>query len=110
MTDADYHDRAEAVLERIEDALEQGGLDLELDLDIARRGKVLEIGFRGGAQVVVNLQPPLHELWLASRLGGFHFKFDGQHWRDTKTGGEFFALLSQALSHHAGRPIEIGAG
>jgi hypothetical protein len=57
------------------------------------------------SKIVVNTQPPLHELWLASRRGGYHFKFVDGQWIDTKDGVAFFARLSEEASHHAGRPL-----
>jgi CyaY protein len=47
----------------------------------------------------------LHEIWLAARSGGYHYKFDGQHWMDTKGQGEFFASLSRYASEQAGRSL-----
>ena len=107
-TELEYLRAAEAVLTRIEDALEESGLDQELDLDIARRGKLLEISFANRSQVVVNLQPPLQEIWLAARSGGYHFKWVDGVWRD-REGGEFFALLSQAFTLHSGREVHLSA-
>jgi CyaY protein len=108
MTDADYYKAAEAVLNRIEDALAADGLDEQLDLDIARQGKMLEITFANRSQVVINLQPPLHELWLAARSGGYHFKLADGVWRD-REGTEFFELLSTAMTEHAQFAIKLAA-
>jgi CyaY protein len=58
---------------------------------------LLELSFPDGSKIVVNTQPPLHELWLAARSAGRHFKHDGGRWVDTRDGTEFLA----ALSHHA---------
>ena len=54
------------------------------------------------SELIVNAQPPLHELWLAARRGGFHFRLDGEGlWRDTRSGDEFFALLSACASEQS---------
>ena len=107
-SDLEYLRTAEALLTRIEDALEAQGLDQELDLDIARRGKLMEITFANRTQVVVNLQPPLREIWLAARSGGYHFKWVDGVWRD-REGGEFFAVLSEAFTLHAGQNVVLTA-
>jgi CyaY protein len=65
--------------------------------------------FRDRSQIVVNLQKPLHEIWLAARSGGYHYKFDGQRWMDTKGQGEFFASLSRYASEQAGVALDFRA-
>jgi CyaY protein len=41
--------------------------------------------------------------------GGYHFKFDGTHWMDTKGQGEFFARLSRDASEQAGVALVFSA-
>jgi CyaY protein len=38
---------------------------------------MVTLAFPAGSEIVVNLQKPLQEIWLASRSGGYHFRFDG---------------------------------
>jgi len=56
--------------------------------------------------VVINTQPPLHELWLAARTGGYHFRWTDGHWID-REGNEFFAVLSRELSAQAGQALRV---
>ncbi len=109
MTDNEFMDRAEALLGSVErccDALNEG---TDADIDNQRVGGMVTLVFRNGSQIVVNLQKPLHEVWLAARAGGFHFKFDGQHWQDTKGQGEFFASLTRYASEQAGMALKFSA-
>jgi CyaY protein len=76
----------------------------EADIDNQRVGGMITLTFGNRSQIVVNLQKPLHEIWLAARSGGYHFKFDGAHWMDTKGQGEFFATLSRDASDAGGSP------
>ena len=46
---------------------------------------------------------------MAAKAGGFHYKFDGQHWQDTKGGGEFFENLSRFASAQSGLPLGFTA-
>ena len=62
---------------------------------------MITLTFENRSQIVVNLQKPLHEVWLAARSGGYHFKYDGTQWMDTKGHGEFFAVLSRDASAQA---------
>ncbi len=61
--------------------------------------------FPNQSQIVINLQKPLHEIWLAAKSGGYHYKFDGNQWLDTKGQGEFFACLSRFASEQTACPL-----
>jgi len=109
MTDSEYHDRADALLRRIEtqaDAWLQGDV---IDIDTQRAGGLLELSLPDGSKLVINKQPPLHEIWLASRAGGFHFQWQGGAWRDTKSGAEFVAVFNQQVSAQAGQALSLTA-
>ncbi len=106
LSDADYHRIASAVLARIEQRVDELLQADVIDIDAMRVGGLLELEFPGGGKIVVNLQPPLHELWLAARAGGYHFRFDGQRWID-RDGNELFALLSARAGEQAGKPLQF---
>jgi CyaY protein len=104
-SDSAYHEAADRVLASIErqaDAWLQEGV---VDIDTNRSGGLLELEFPNGSKIVVNKQPPLHEIWLAARAGGYHFKSTDGAWRDTRDGAEFFARLSEEASAQAGKPL-----
>ncbi|EYC52294.1 frataxin [Hylemonella gracilis str. Niagara R] len=109
MTDLEFLDRAEAVLRAIEANCDRINEQSDADIDNQRTGGMVTLVFPDGSQIVVNLQKPLHEIWLAARAGGFHFKFDGQRWMDTKGQGEFFASLSRYASEQARVPLAFSA-
>jgi CyaY protein len=107
LSDADYHARTRTVLDRIE-ALADRWLDEDLiDIDSHRTGGLLELSFPNGSKIVINTQPPLQELWLAARGGGYHFRFCGGAWLDTKDGREFHARLSREASAQAGKALDF---
>lgn len=108
LTDAEYHRLASAVLARIEATIDRWLQDDVIDIDAQRTGGLLELSFPGGSKIVINTQPPLHELWLAARAGGYHFKLAGGRWVD-REGNEFFSLLSQRASEQAGRALSFDA-
>lgn len=109
LTDAEYHRLASAALARIEATLDRWLQDDVIDVDSQRTGGLLELSFPEGSKIVINTQPPLHELWLAARAGGHHFKWADGAWRDTRDGAEFFACLSREASAQAGRPLEFSS-
>lgn len=105
MTDTEYQDRAEVLLRAIELACDRINDDTDADVDNQRVGGMITLTFANGSQIIVNLQKPLHEVWMAARAGGFHYKHDGRVWMDTKGQGEFFAHLSRYASEQAGQTL-----
>lgn len=105
MTDNDYLTRAEAVLAAIEGALD----DIDADIEASRNGNVLTLEFENGSKIIVNLQPPMQEIWIAAKAGGFHFRYTDGQWRDTRSGAEFFAALSDYATQHAGEPVTFAS-
>ena len=107
LSDSEFHARAHAVLSAIEATLDRWLQEDEIDIDSQRTGGLLELQFPSGSKIVVNTQPPLHELWLAARTGGYHFRLVDGQWIDSRSGGEFFAMLSREISAQAGRSLVI---
>lgn len=92
------------VFAAVEEALDAAGPDL--DLDCARHGPVLEITFEDRSRVILNAQAPLHEIWLASRAGGRHFRcVEDRHWRDTRSSETLETALADALRLHTGELV-----
>lgn len=98
-------DRAESVLRAIEADCDRINDESDTDIDNQRVGGMITLVFSNRSQIIINLQKPLHEIWLAARSGGYHYKFDGQQWMDTKGQGEFFANLSRYASEQAACPL-----
>lgn len=109
MTDPEFLDHAELLLKAVElacDRINDGG---QADIDNQRSGGMITLSFENKSQIIINLQKPLHEVWLAARSGGYHFKFDGLHWVDTKGQGEFFERLTQDASTQTGQALGFHA-
>lgn len=101
MDEGEYGRLADAVMQRIEEGLDAAGGDLDYEL---AAGGVLEIACADGSRIVVNRQAAAREIWVAARSGGFHYRWDGAHWRDTRSGEELFAALERLLAEQgAGR-------
>ena len=80
-----------------------------LDIDSQRTGGLIELSFPNGSKIIVNTQPPLQELWLAARSGGFHYKHVDGQWLDTRSRREFFDALSGCASEQSGRTLRFVA-
>ena len=109
MTDLEYLDHAEALLRSVEAGCDRINDETEADIDNQRVGGMVTLTFGNGSQIVVNLQKPLQEVWMAARAGGFHYKFDGQRWLDTKGQGEFFEHLTRYASEQSGARLAFAA-
>ena len=109
MNDLDYLDAAEKLLLAVEQCCDRINEDTDADIDSQRVGGMVTLTFANRSQIVVNLQKPLHEVWMAAQSGGYHYKYDGQCWRDTKAGSEFFADLTRDASRQAGQRLEFTA-
>ena len=109
MTDLEFLDLAEDLLRRLEQQCDRLNEDTDVDIDNQRVGGMVTMVFADRSQIVVNLQKPLHEVWLAARAGGFHYKFDGTVWMDTKGNGEFFANLTRYASEQSGVALNFSS-
>jgi CyaY protein len=102
LTDTEFHALANSVLLSVEATVDRWLQDDVVDIDSHRTGGLLELSFPNGSKLVLNTQPPLHELWLAARSGGYHYKHVNGQWLDTREGREFFDALSACASEQSG--------
>jgi CyaY protein len=105
MNETEFEAAANAALEALERALEATDLDFEL-----KPGGIVEIEFDDGSKIIVNRHGSAREIWVAARSGGFHFRWDGAAWRDTRSDEELFAALSELVSRQLGRRVRLLAG
>jgi CyaY protein len=108
MTDLEFMDQAERLLAAIEAACDRINEDTDADIDNQRVGGMITLAFPNRSQIVINLQKPLHEVWMAARAGGFHYRWVDGQWQDTKGSGEFLAHLTREASAQAGQSLDFG--
>ena len=101
MTDLDYLNHAEKALAAIEQACDLINDASDADIDNQRTGGMITLTFANRSQIIINLQKPLQEIWMAAKAGGFHYKFNKGQWLNTKDGSEFFSELTQSASEQA---------
>jgi len=106
-TDAEYQRETSSLLAHIEATADRWLQDDVIDIDTHRTGGLLELAFPNGSKIVVNTQPPLHEVWLAAKAGGYHYRHVDGRWRDTRDGSEFIEALSKHASAQAGKPLQF---
>ncbi len=103
MNDVEYDELTDAVLLAVEEAIER----LDLDLDFESNGGLLSISFPDKSKIIINKQPPLQQLWVATKFNGHHFEWQNGQWIDNRSGTEFWQLVSAAVSKQAGVEVSL---
>ena len=106
MDEQEFTQAADAMLGRIEAALEDSGADIDVEL---REGGVLELEFANGSKIIVNRHGAAREIWVAAKSGGYHYRWVDGNWQDTKGQDEFFATLSRNATLQAGQALRFFA-
>ena len=108
-TDSEFMAAADRVLAAIGKALDVALDEGDVDADWTLKDGILEIECADGSKVVVNRHVPNREIWVAARSGGFHFAAREGAWRDTRSGAELGASLSNLLRAQAGLEVALPA-
>jgi CyaY protein len=106
MSQLDFDALSEAALEQIRQAVDTSGVDVEVE---SKAEGVLELEFGDGSIMIINRHRAAGEIWVAARAGGFHFRWNGTAWRDTRDGAELFAALSRLVSAQSGATVILAA-
>ena len=104
MTETEFNQQVDAVLMKIEAALDASGADIDYETTAG----ILTLEFADGSKIIINRQGATQEIWVAAKSGGFHYRWDGVAWRNTRDGSELFAALSCFIGRQAGIGISLG--
>jgi len=104
MTLSEFDSLADAMLERIARAVEESGADCDCE---PKGSGVLELEFADGSRIVVNRHSAARQIWVAARSGGYHFRWDGSDWVDTREGSELLAALSKLVTEQSNRAVVL---
>ena len=103
MTEAEFNDRVDEDLDKIEEALD----DLDADVDAELNGSVLTLTCENGSAIIFSRQSATQELWMAARSGGFHFRLENDRWSCTKSGQRLADLFAAAMQEQAGESLQL---
>lgn len=105
MTESEFNDRVDETLEAIEEILD----DADSDLDYENQGGMLTVKCENGTQVIFTRQPPVSQLWVAARNGGFHFDFDpaSERWLRDSDQAPLAEVLSEIFQAQAGEDFSF---
>ena len=107
MNQTEFLARIDSILDSVEAQADAWFENLDLDVETRREGHVLNLVFDNGHQIVINSQAPLQEIWVAARSGAFHYRFDGQNWKDTRAGQDLHDALSRLCSEASGLSLVV---
>ncbi|MGL5431150.1 MAG: iron donor protein CyaY [Vibrio sp.] len=102
MNETEFHQIVDRQLQSIETMIDEAGADI----DYETVGNVMTLEFDDRSQIIINRQEPMREIWLASKSGGYHFKWTAGEWICSKTGLELLTFLKQECDKQADQPIE----
>lgn len=103
MNEAHYHQLADDLIIAVEEAVDNCGVDI----DYESAAGILTLTFPNQTKIIVNKQPPLQQIWLATKFNGHHFNYENEQWIDARFGGEFWHVISEAASKQAGQALEL---
>lgn len=103
MTESEFHRRVDLVLAELEASFD----DADVDIDAALSAGILTLTFENNSKIIINRQTANREIWVAAKSGGFHFRFDGASWRDTRSNEQLESLLSRVVSIQCESAITI---
>jgi CyaY protein len=104
MDEREFNALADAELRRIEDAIENCGADVDLEV---KPGGVLELEFDDGSKIIINRHTAAREIWVAAKSGGYHFRPQDGGWVGTRDGEELMAAIARCMTEQAGEPVHL---
>lgn len=105
MNEREFHEKADKVFLKIEEWIES----LDEDIEIESFEGMLTLTSHGAGQVVLSRQAALNEIWLASKLGAFHFKYMEGDWV-TQQGKMLTEVLSQLFKQPINEVVNLKDG
>lgn len=105
MEEREFNALADAMLARIEAALEACDIDFDFE---TKPGGVLELEFDNGSKIIINRHTAAREIWVAAKSGGYHFRAEGGRWVGTRDGEELLAAIARCMGEQSGERVTLG--
>jgi len=75
--------------------------------DVELNQGVLEITCQNSSKIIINRHAPTQEIWIAAKSGGFHFRWAGGIWLDTRSGEPLSAAIARVFLEQTGAHISF---
>jgi len=102
MNDTEFNQLADQMLNTIEEMVDDSGADM----DYETHGNVMTLEMDNRSQIIINKQEPMHEIWLASKSGGYHFSYQDGQWICSRSGRELLTLVKEECDKQSDEEIE----
>ncbi len=107
MTESEFLHIANKTLSCVQDAADDWFEQLDVDIDALRDGNVLTLILNNATHVVVNLQTPLREIWMAGPSGAYHYQYQSNVWIDTRGGVPLLEAIAAECGRIVSQPLTI---
>ena len=106
MEDREFRDRTRAIYQAVVARLDIEDPDV---IEAEMSAGVVKIKGHQGHTFVLNVQPPLTEVWYAAGDRAWHYKYDADtgRWIDPRNGDDLETTLSRTISAEAGKAIDF---
>ncbi len=105
MNDSEFHQLAEQLLSSIEEHIDNYEGDADIDCEI--NGGVMTLTFEDGSKIIINKQEAFHQIWLATKQGGYHYSYKNNEWICDRSGQEFKGMLANAIAFQSQEPFSF---
>jgi len=72
--------------------------DNEIDFDYEIQDYVMTIMFSNKSLIIINKQEPLKQIWLATKINGYHFNYINYQWICNRSNKNFWDIFESACS------------
>ena len=109
MNDLDFNDSIDNIFMSIEEQLDKHIDEQESDIDYETSSGILTLIMPNQSQIILNRQRANHQLWMASKSGGYHFVYNEKslHWENTRNKDLFIESLNTCIKEQCDENILI---
>ncbi|AEO08919.1 CyaY protein [Buchnera aphidicola str. Ak (Acyrthosiphon kondoi)] len=70
----------------------------EIDFDYEIQDYVMSIIFNDKSLIIINKQESLKQIWLATKVNGYHFNYKNNQWICNRSNKNFWEIFEKACS------------
>ena len=94
----EFNEAVDALFEQVVEVID--ATDAADDIELNQG--VLEITCVNKSKIIINRHAPTQEIWVAAKSGGYHFKWTGETWLDTRSGEALLDSISRVVFEQSG--------
>ncbi|XBC40752.1 MAG: iron donor protein CyaY [Buchnera aphidicola (Nurudea yanoniella)] len=78
-----------------------------LDVDCEIHHNMIVITFENKSKIIINQKENIHQIWLATKKFGYHFKYKKNKWICIRTKQTFWKILEQSFLEQSNSVIHF---